>query len=218
MLLPGVREVRAPLAAGFLWLAALWFLFEPQWSETTSVGVVASTQHLMDALSIVGQGAALSFCAYILGSISIFSFSRPLRSLIKTTYEPRAHRLDGLSAESRESLNQVAIDGRQLLERALALSGTGVDELLRIRAPSGPSKAVPALVIHQRRWWQQWRRLRWLRRQPRILPGLGMHHDESQMTAEQRQEREFGRALPRRPLWRRRQSTARPASRGVRRR
>lgn len=145
--LPGIRHVRAPLAAGFVWLVALWFLLEPGWDRKSGAGgLIGSSNRLMETLNVLGQGAVLSFGAYLLGSFSVLLFSRPLRSLFATSIEPGVHVLDGLSQPGRESLTQVAIDGRQRLEAALLLSGVGVDEVL-LMAPfpeSTASKMVPA--------------------------------------------------------------------------
>lgn len=140
-ILPGVRHVRAPLAAGFVWLMALWFLFEPRWNQDKDAGgLLGSANRLMDTLNLLGQGVILSFVAYLLGSFSVLLFSRPIRSLFPTAIEPAPHLLDGLSQLGRVSLSQVAIDGRQRLEAQLVLSGVGVDEVLGLTAPLPDSK------------------------------------------------------------------------------
>src|SRR5690349_21598259 len=74
-LLPGLRDVRAPLAAGFIWMVAVWFLLEPHWPEGDTGGVVGSANRLLANLSLLGQGVVLSFTAYVLGSFSVFLFS-----------------------------------------------------------------------------------------------------------------------------------------------
>jgi len=145
-LLPGLREVRAPVAAGFAWLVALWFLVEPVWDRDPSADrVVGSANRLMDTLSLVGQGAVLSFLAYLVGSFSVFLFSGPLLSLIRVSTDSDARPLAGLSDLGRVSLTQVAADGRQRLEGALALSGVGVDEVLGLVAPL-PDLSQPAVL------------------------------------------------------------------------
>lgn len=146
-LLPGLREVRAPLSSGFVWLVSLWFLFEPRWGRIDHEGGwISSAGRLMGTLDIVGQGAVLSFAAYLLGSFSVFVFSRPLLSLVEMSLDGPSRRLDGLSDLARESLAQVAVDGRQRLEQALTLSGVGVDKVLGIAAPrpSAGDKSMPA--------------------------------------------------------------------------
>jgi hypothetical protein len=138
-LLPGLREVRAPLAAGFVWLVALWFLLEPRWPRGDDAGIVGSAARLMDMLNLLGQGVVLSFAAYLLGSFSMFIFSAPLLRLIQMSGDGVQHRyLSGLSELARLSLEQVAADERQHLEEVLSLSGEGVDEVLGLSAPVGP--------------------------------------------------------------------------------
>lgn len=150
-LLPGIRHVRAPLAAGFVWLVALWFLLEPGWNRDSGAeGLTGSTNRLMDTLNVLGQGAVLSFAAYLLGSFSVLLFSRPLRSLFPTTIDPASLMLDGLSQLGRVSLSQVAIDGRQRLEAKLVLSGVGVDEVLGLTAPVPDSRDKVAPVPDSR--------------------------------------------------------------------
>lgn len=134
-LLPGLREVRAPLAAGFVWITALWFMLAPRWvGDSGADGVVDLAYRLMSTLSILGQGVVMSFAAYLLGSFSVFLFSRPLLSLFRTSMEADPGPLSGLSELGRVSLTKVSADGRQKLEGALALSGVGVDEVLGLTA------------------------------------------------------------------------------------
>ena len=206
-LLPGIRVLRAPLAAGFVWLTALWFLLEPSWSASAAdVGVIASAARLLDVVNLVAQGALVSFLAYILGSFSVFAFSRPLLSLIQTRLEVRPHRLAGLSALGRESLAQVAVDGRQRLEQALALSGVAVDEVLGLSRVSPDSlgsrgKIAPAGFVRStglptgRSAWRRaisskvrsaWRRA--------AVP-MGLSADWVLPTPEERQERELAERI-----------------------
>jgi hypothetical protein len=133
-LLPGLREVRAPLSAGFIWLAAIWFLIEPRWPGGASSGIVASANRLLSNLSLLGQGVVISFVAYVLGSFSVFFFSSRLAGQIRTSTR-HTGRLSGLSSAARASLEQVARDGRQRLQTELALSGLPVGDVLRQTRP-----------------------------------------------------------------------------------
>jgi hypothetical protein len=74
-LVPGLRELRAPLSAGFLWLLALWILFEPSLARAEPTGIVGSLLKLKEELSPVGLVAALTFAAYLAGSLSEAVFS-----------------------------------------------------------------------------------------------------------------------------------------------
>lgn len=70
-LLPGLREVRAPLIAGYMWLIAAWFALEPLFPETEpTVGLVASAIALHSAVPALGIAAASAVVAYLIGSMS----------------------------------------------------------------------------------------------------------------------------------------------------
>jgi hypothetical protein len=84
-LLPGLRELRAPLAAGYLWLAAAWIAFSHELPAHPhkATGLVAVGYHLRDAASPFGIAAAISFAAYIVGTLSVAisdAISEPLRT------------------------------------------------------------------------------------------------------------------------------------------
>jgi hypothetical protein len=72
-LLPGLREIRAPLAAGYVWLLGLWLtvLALPA-APDFSTGLY---RHLVDLANWVGKPAifvASAFVAYLLGVLSNF--------------------------------------------------------------------------------------------------------------------------------------------------
>jgi hypothetical protein len=61
-ILPGFRELRAPLAAGYLWLLAGWL------GLGDSISLPDQAQDFLDQFSGLGNAAALTFAAYIAGS------------------------------------------------------------------------------------------------------------------------------------------------------
>jgi len=69
-LLPGLRDLRAPLSAGYLWLTGLWLLLvDVVPSRSTATGVVA---HIYGLTHDLGRGvtlAAVSFVAYLIGVV-----------------------------------------------------------------------------------------------------------------------------------------------------
>jgi hypothetical protein len=71
-LLPGIRHLRSPLAAGYLWLAVIWVAGYP-WEDATAGA--SSFARLMsdfgDVLSGLGAGVALSLAAYLIGGLSV---------------------------------------------------------------------------------------------------------------------------------------------------
>jgi hypothetical protein len=158
-LLPGLRAVRAPLAAGYLWLVAAWVALEPaipQRAEAT--GVAASLYRAGDLVSVLGLGVVLSFAAYLLGSLSASAGTPALRALYPSAqgdrdpfaglrrlvaavvrYRPATIPRAPLSTQARAALGQIARGSRDRLVTSLALSGTDVDRFLRdeLETPDG---------------------------------------------------------------------------------
>ncbi|AUI59789.1 hypothetical protein [Amycolatopsis sp. BJA-103] len=71
-LLPGLRELRAPLAAGYVWLLGLWLVFRPGLPPPGQASGVY--RDLLDLGSWSGKAAvfaAATFAAYLLGTMSL---------------------------------------------------------------------------------------------------------------------------------------------------
>lgn len=69
-LLPGLREIRAPLAAGYLWLVVGWLLLHDRVANSWSApGAVEALGELRDAIGVGGVAAAATFLAYLLGAL-----------------------------------------------------------------------------------------------------------------------------------------------------
>jgi hypothetical protein len=76
-LLPGLRDVRAPLAAGYTWLLAMFVAFWP--TVPTSMEATGVWRTLNDFADILGRGGlvlAASALAYVVGTISQGVFGR----------------------------------------------------------------------------------------------------------------------------------------------
>ncbi len=69
-LLPGLREIRAPLAAGYLWLVVGWLLLHDRVDTGSSAsGAVDALAELRDAIGVGGIAGAATFLAYLLGAL-----------------------------------------------------------------------------------------------------------------------------------------------------
>jgi hypothetical protein len=66
-LLPGLRELRAPLAAGYLWLVTGWLLFHDR--IDANADSLIGLDRLRDEFSAAATVAAVSFLAYVLGAL-----------------------------------------------------------------------------------------------------------------------------------------------------
>jgi hypothetical protein len=69
-LLPGIREVRTPLAAGYLWLAFLW-LATGGLPDVADSPLVRSVQRLLAGAGPLASVAALALVAYLTGVVSV---------------------------------------------------------------------------------------------------------------------------------------------------
>ncbi|MDQ3724025.1 MAG: hypothetical protein M3376_13405, partial [Actinomycetota bacterium] len=78
-LLPGTRQLRAPLAAGYLWLVALGLALASEIpSRDDASGLFDDLYRGSDLIGDVGVGVAVSFLAYLLGMVSLSSFAWPV--------------------------------------------------------------------------------------------------------------------------------------------
>jgi hypothetical protein len=84
-LLPGLRDLRAPLSAGYLWLAAGWLYFAPQLpaSVDEAQGVMKDIYRVIHASDPITVVAGLSFIAYMLGILSTDLLIRPIIFTVK---------------------------------------------------------------------------------------------------------------------------------------
>jgi hypothetical protein len=68
--LPGLRELRVPLAAGYVWLITGWLLLHNQIRRGPAApGAVDALTDLRDAIGLGGIAAAATFVAYLLGAL-----------------------------------------------------------------------------------------------------------------------------------------------------
>jgi DNA-binding transcriptional ArsR family regulator len=71
-LLPGVRELRAPLAAGYLWLVTFWIALAPRVPALISTeGVYRDIYNLGQAVGKPAIAIASAFVAYLIGTLSV---------------------------------------------------------------------------------------------------------------------------------------------------
>jgi hypothetical protein len=84
-LLPGLRDLRAPLSAGYLWLAAGWLYFSPQLPDSVNdaQGVLKDIYRVIQASGPVAVAAGLTFAAYIIGILFTGLLTGPIRIIIR---------------------------------------------------------------------------------------------------------------------------------------
>jgi hypothetical protein len=159
-LLPGIRELRAPLAAGYMWLLAGWIVLEPRIPEAAeATGLVATLYRLDDALSGFGLAAAATFAAYLIGSLSITLLSPALRG--RFVGVPRSATslgpLKPLSEQGTTALSTLVRRTWDQMATTLALTGVSPTDVLELEGisedgsvPSGPPKHMHMGVSKRR--------------------------------------------------------------------
>ncbi len=69
-LLPGLRDLRTPLAVGYLWLTVLWLIFHDRVSASIGdEGLISDVADLVRLAGATPTFAALTFTAYIVGAV-----------------------------------------------------------------------------------------------------------------------------------------------------
>jgi len=109
-LLPGLRDLRTPLATGYLWLIFLWLLLHKHvpTSVATAKGPLKSLYELSD---LAGKGAILTattFIAYLLGSLLTKPYSRPVHMDGELTDEDLYRGLETKPSELAQFFSQDA--------------------------------------------------------------------------------------------------------------
>ncbi|WP_308490926.1 hypothetical protein [Microbacterium terrisoli] len=83
-LLPGLRDVRVPLAAGFMWLVVLWLIFYSAIpSEESATGLAAEVYRVLGVFGPAGLTAAVTFVAYLLGMLMV-AILNPILNRLRT--------------------------------------------------------------------------------------------------------------------------------------
>jgi hypothetical protein len=86
-LLPGLRDLRTPLATGYLWVVALWLLLHNRIPDSVehATGPIKSLYQLGTFVGDTAVLAALSFVAYLLGSMLRLQPRTDFSGIIRTT-------------------------------------------------------------------------------------------------------------------------------------
>jgi|tagenome__1003787_1003787.scaffolds.fasta_scaffold20976603_3 hypothetical protein len=149
-LLPGLRDLRTPLAVGYLWLAWGWLAFSGEFpSREEATGVAAAVYRFADLAGTGAALAALSFVAYVLGAV--FSLQYLVRGALTAPWEGRRndpgaflrrHRLRALGLGFVDD-NTFAAVVRAIRARVRAAVAANPSDMRRIQdlagIPSGPA-------------------------------------------------------------------------------
>jgi tetratricopeptide (TPR) repeat protein len=134
-LLPGLRDLRPPLAAGFLWLTALGLFFSGSVGSSALPSEVDSkVRQLYSVANSLGQLAVLGFAAYLLGVISTTYTTRigrahAGREALRPWVDERAKRLTSDETEAILAHWAMREDAVLLRQRFDFLEPVGVTDI-----------------------------------------------------------------------------------------
>lgn len=77
-LLPGLREIRAPLAGGYLWILLIWLIADPDKPMPGGDRPYDRLGDLAEAVGPIGVGVAGSVAAFLIGSLAVAVVRRSL--------------------------------------------------------------------------------------------------------------------------------------------
>ncbi len=168
-LLPGLREIRARLAAGYCWLALLWLIFRSGIPvQQAATGLVEDVYRAIDWAGKPAVLTVVTFVAYVLGAITVPLIVGPVTDIVgkaKLWLDIDDRQLDGGQIRTRKPhFKQVSakdhlrhghlpkgLQGDQTLKETFSrLVNEGEFRL----AVAPPLIAICAwLVFEQSAWW-----------------------------------------------------------------
>ncbi len=122
-LLPGVREIRAPLAAGYLSLLVLWLSYGGDVPDRADArGLIKRLYELEGLASTLGLAVAISFIAYLLGTLMEWGTTSALRLAVAqrfTWFDYYSKHIAELEIEKMTDDPEMLESTRQRLTRPL---------------------------------------------------------------------------------------------------
>lgn len=116
-LLPGIRDLRAPLAAGYLWIAFAWVcVFDRVPGREQASGLLGGVYELADDLGTGPTLIIVSFIAYLLGAVLAVTGMPPLSALRSVAGDGYWRLVRGQL--SRETIDQIKARVQQVREAA----------------------------------------------------------------------------------------------------
>jgi hypothetical protein len=107
-LLPGLRELRAPLAAGYIWLVFAYFVVGAPTEVAAAPGPLQQLLTVLPTMGTVATGIAVGFVAYLIGSLSQDLFDQVLPRALErlsrrlTPDDPAAQTIEEQLARARQ--------------------------------------------------------------------------------------------------------------------
>jgi hypothetical protein len=132
-LLPGLRDLRVPLATGFLWLVVLWLLTYPVIpTQDEASGLAAEVYEALEVFGPAALIAGITFVAYIVGILLARPGNLTIQALLRLAGKsgPRlssSSRIESLQLASRTAAEMVRVGAElpgELTEEQIYFEGS----------------------------------------------------------------------------------------------
>ena len=146
--LPGFRDIRAPLTAGYIWLFVLYLRMQPPLDAPPTNEIAASAWELAQRAGPVWTAVGIAFLAYLLGGLTQFAWElverfRP-RKVRSISFEQRLYPiLAELPSPCRDKATELYDSIQELRE-------LGTKPMLYSPNASDPSARIRQVAIEER--------------------------------------------------------------------
>ena len=113
--LPGFRDLRAPLIAGYAWLLFAWLWTSPELNQMTE-GIGGSLYDLSQRAGPIWTGLAVGVAAYLVGALSQTVSGLAQRAVLAVP--PFEYRLEILNLQTNREIQAAYERGKQMIQVA----------------------------------------------------------------------------------------------------
>ncbi|HWM62454.1 MAG TPA: hypothetical protein VNP96_00510 [Solirubrobacterales bacterium] len=112
--LPGFRDLRAPVIAGYMWMLLVWLLVDPNLDRPPENGITGSIYDLMERIGPIWIAIAAGVVAYLSGSVS-----QEISRILKAAWQvlgPKGFLAGGFNVRGDERLDMSFNRGRSAID------------------------------------------------------------------------------------------------------
>lgn len=130
---PGLREIRGPVIAGYIWFLFAWLMLAPDLQTRPDDRIVGALYDLAVLVGPIATAAAVSVAAYLVGSVSQALFA-PLSGMLTPSRDIRwgtrvSNDLDHLRSRASRLVDQAMGPTAKMSDEALAKSQSLIGQI-----------------------------------------------------------------------------------------
>lgn len=164
--LPGFRDLRAPLTAGYLWLIFIWIVRKPDLATRPTNDIAGSLWDLGKAAGPIWIALSVSVAAYLIGSVNQFAAillkngfhlianrsDTPYQFSYSNIYEQlrlveSTHPIDALTREAQMKLFPFGLDSESDSAQIKFIEDTITERAVRARQGMWKELTLPATLL-----------------------------------------------------------------------